>query len=214
MLIAKLRISLIDASIQYNRPDELGTDKDRGAVLPDGKVVRGLGTHFANQAAKERFDRLTKESNLIREKFNRRFMRSPLEGVFVISKKGEAKEYVAGIPKVEGLEIYVTEFQLGGLDGGLDDQEMRAWGEKVKTQLSRIPLGRGKELDDEGIKALEALTSCPMLKPESAEYIRSMIAQLQVGKMDKIDFKRGIELMSVEMDQSALTVQRSPVAPA
>lgn len=30
MLIAKLRISLTDANIQYNKGDELGTDKKRG----------------------------------------------------------------------------------------------------------------------------------------------------------------------------------------
>ena len=106
MLIAKRRIGLVDATIQYNKPEELGTDKRRGTVLEDGKVLRGLGTHFANREAQIRYDKLTSESNAIREKFNRRFMRSPIDGVYVIATKGEAKEFVGGLTYDPGLDVH------------------------------------------------------------------------------------------------------------
>jgi len=208
MLIAKLRISLRDASIQYNRPDELGTATNRGTVLADGKVVRGLGTHFANQAAKERFDRLTKESNDLREQFNRRFLKSPIDGVFIINAKGEARTFVATLTMSEGIDAYVTEFELGGVGAGLDAEEMGQWAAKVKTQLERIPLGRGKDIDGDGIKALKTLAKCPVLAAATATAINTLIAQVECNKMDKVEFKRSIELLSVEMDQSELIVSR------
>jgi hypothetical protein len=212
MLIAKLRISLRDANIQYNRSSELGTDKARGTVLEDGKVIRGLGTHFANKESQERYDRLTKESNVIRDKFNRQFVRSPIEGVFIIAEKGEAKKYVEGLTINPELDIMVTEFEIGAPDS-LDETEMREWSKRVKAQLTRVPLGRGDKLDDDGLKALETLAGCPVISKETADSIRRMVAEVRVGQMDKVDFKRGIELLNVEMDQTTLAPNRvGPIA--
>lgn len=210
MLIAKLRISLRDAAIQYNRADELGTDKTRGTVLQDGKVIRGLGTHFLNKAAQERFDKLTSESNAIREKFNRRFLKSPIDGVYVIGNKGDAKEFVKALTFDGGLEVWVTEFELGNTNGGLDSTEMNAWAGKVKTQLEKIPLGRGKKetIDPEGIAALEALSKCPVLSAETAAAISALAVQAKANQCDRVELKRSIELLTVTMDQGSLDLKR------
>jgi hypothetical protein len=210
MLIAKLRISLRDAAIQYNRADELGTSTTRGTVLADGKVIRGLGTHFLNAAAQQRFDKLTSESNAIREKFNRRFLRSPIDGVYVIGNKGEAKEFVKALAYDGGLEVWVTEFELGNTNGGLDSTEMTAWAGKVKTQLEKIPLGRGKKetIDPEGIAALEALSKCPVLSAETAAAISALAVQAKANQCDRVELKRSIELLTVTMDQGSLDLKR------
>jgi hypothetical protein len=208
MLIAKLRISLRDAGIAYNSATELETTKARGTVLTDGKVVRGLGTHFANQAAKERFDRLTKDSNTIREAFNRKFLRTPIEGTFVVNTKGEAKAYIASQTINPELFVSVMEFELGAADEGLDKQEMDEWGKRVKAQLERIPLGRAETVSNEGIDALEELSKCPVLAPATREAIGTLIAQAKVGQINRIDFKRSIELMDVTMDQGTLVPKR------
>ena len=210
MLIAKLRISIKEAGIAYNSSSELGTDKTRGTTLEDGKVIRGLGTHFASKEAKERYDKLVSDSNAIRDKFNRRFLRTPIESTFVISRKGEAKEFVTqDLCANPDIEVMVFEFELGTANGELDDREMQDWSRRVKEQLKRVPLGRGQDTDDEGLAALETLASCPVLSKETAERIRVMVGEVKVGKMNRTELKRGISLLDVAMDQTSLCAPRS-----
>jgi hypothetical protein len=210
MLIAKLRISLENANIHYNSCKELSTDKHRGTVLEDGKVVRGLGTHFADKASQERYDRLTKASNIIREKFNKHFMRTPIDGTFIINNKGEGKAFIGELTIDPELAVSVIEFELGSTES-LDETEMREWGQRVKNQLTRIPLGRGEQTDEEGLTALQTLASCPVLSKETAQNIRTMIEQVRVGQMTRVDFKRNIEMLNVEMDQATLTPKRPSI---
>jgi len=212
MLIAKLRISLKDCAIAYNSSAELETTKARGTVLTDGKIVRGLGTHFASQEAKERFDRLTAEANVIRNKFNEHFLRTPIESTFVIGVRGEAKAFIASLPVNPDIEVSVFEFELGSASGDLDEKEMKEWSVRVKAQLTRVPLGRGEEADQDGLAALETLAGCPVLSQETAARIRLMVSEVRVGKMTRTDLKRGISLLDVAMDQTSLAPRRTPVA--
>lgn len=210
MLIAKLRISLRDANIQYNRSSELGIDKGRGTVLEDGKVIRGLGTHFASLEAKERYDRLTKDSNVVREKFNKQFMRTPIEGTFIINARGDAKKFIEAMSINPELDVTVIEFELGAPES-LDEKEMREWSARVKAQLTRIPLGRGDTVDSDGLNALRTLAGCPVLAKETANTILALITQAQIGQLNRVDFKRSIELLDVSMDQSSLAPRRAEV---
>ena len=212
MLIAKLRVSLKDCGIQYNNSAELETTKVRGSELVDGKIIRGLGTHFASKEAKERFDRLTAEANVIRNKFNERFLRTPIESTFVIGVRGEAKAFIASLPVNPDIEVSVFEFELGSASGDLDEKEMKEWSVRVKAQLTRVPLGRGEEADQDGLAALETLAGCPVLSQETAARIRLMVSEVRVGKMTRTDLKRGISLLDVAMDQTSLAPRRTPVA--
>jgi len=213
MLIAKLRVSLKDCGIQYNNSAELETTKVRGSELVDGKIIRGLGTHFASKEAKERFDKLTAKGNKIREQFNQRFLRTPIESTFVVSKAGEAKEFAKQFDgERPDIDVSVFEFELGAT-AELDEKEMKEWGERVKSQLKRVPLGRGEEVDEDGLTALLTLASCPVLAQETRDRITTMVAEVRVGKMNRADFKRGISIMPVVMEQSTLMVPRSRPEP-
>jgi len=205
MFIAKLRISMKDANIQYNKSEELGTDKARGTVLADGKIIRGLGTHFANQESKLRFDRLTSESNRIRDAFNHNFMKLfSFDGAYIIAAKDDAKNFLATLTQDPELDISVVEFELNAMGLGLNETEMREWAEKVKTQIERVQIGRGKQVKDSGLDALTTLSNCPALSKETAEAIRTMVGQVRIGQISKLDFQRSIELLDVKMDQSLL----------
>ena len=121
MLIAKLRVSVLDSGISYNSKEDLDTTKSRGTVLEDGKVVRGLGTSFRSKDAKDRYDRLVSKSNKIRDKFNQRFLRTPIQSTFVISTRGEAKNWAEQLNEDPEIDITVFEFELDGLvRAGLD----------------------------------------------------------------------------------------------
>ena len=65
-------------------------------------------------------------------------------------------------------------------------------------------------MSNEGIDALEELSKCPVLAPATREAIGTLIAQAKVGQINRIDFKRSIELLDVSMDQGTL-VPRRPV---
>lgn len=209
MFIAKLSVGIGDSGIAYNSGKELGTDKNRGAVLEDGKVVRGLGTHFASLEAKQRFDKLTAESTGIRDKFNRRFLRMAIDSVFVISRRGEAKEYAASIVVSDpAITVGVMEFEIGNAGDELGEKEMKEWSSRVKEQLKRIPLGRSDEVDADGLEALATLATCPVLAKATAEKILRLVNEAKLGRVGRSDLKRGIALLDVEMDQSTLLAPR------
>jgi hypothetical protein len=172
-----------------------------------------LGTHFANKEAQERWQRLTTQSNVIREAFNRRFLRTPIESTFVVGKAGEAKEFARQFADNPDIEVSVFEFVLGATSD-LDDKEMKEWGDRVKGQLKRVPLGRGEDIDANGLAALETLAGCPVLSKDTAQAILKMVGEVRVGKMNRVDLKRGISLLSVTMDQTTLVTPRQTPTPA
>jgi hypothetical protein len=209
MLIAKLTVSINDAGIAYNSATELEAKHQAGDVLEDGKVVRGLGTHFASKEAKERYDKLTAEGNAIRVKFANRFLRTPIEATFIISKPGEAREFAAQFASNPDIVVRVFEFELGSVGGNLDEMEMKEWSRRVKEQLKRVPLGRSEEADEEGLDALETLASCPVLARETAERLMKMVNEARVGTLKRADLKRNVALLDVSMDQTSLEIPRS-----
>lgn len=208
MLIAKLTITLRDCGIEYNKSAELDTTKERGSVLDDGKVVRGLGTHFASQEAKERFDKLTARANEIRTIFGNKFGRGPLKGTYIISKLGEALEFIRQFEseQVAGTVVTVDEYNL---NGSLSERTLIDWAARNKDALKRVPLGGKKEASDEGIMALEALAACPALAQETRDAVLRMASEARVGSLTRVDLKRGISLLDVSMDKSVLMAPRS-----
>lgn len=210
MYIARLRISLLNQHIRRNTPEELGATVHRGDLLKDGAVLRGAGTSFVNEAAKERYGRLMTEQNLLREKFNQRFMRAPFDGYFVINKPGEAKEFAASMEHDPENTLSVTEFSISSLGvEGFDEEAMASWGERVKNQLKRVPLGRRKEdgkpkVDPEGLDALMSIANCPALGEETREKIKALVAAARANTIDRFELHREIELVNVTMDSNAV----------
>lgn len=205
MLIAKLRICLKDCSIAFNSSAELGTDKGRGTVLQDGKVVRGLGTHFASLEAKERYDRLTSRSNAIRTEFNNRFGRGPFDGTYIVNPgegKAFAQKFESDKPDVD---VSVFEYDI---QGNPDAKELEEYCLRLKNQLKQVPLGRGQDADEEGLAALELLSKCPMFAKDTADSIQRMVSEVRVGKMNRTDLKRGISLLQVNMEAEVLMAPR------
>jgi len=210
MRIAKLTVSIGSSGIAYNSSQELKTDKARGSVLEDGKVVRGLGTHFASKEAQERYDKLIARSNEIRGEFARKFGRFILPSTFVVNKAGDAAKFAEQYSN-ERPDIIVDVSELN-TDGELGERELQEWASSLKDQLKRTPLGRGKDVADEGIQTLKALLECPVIAESTRTSLQNFILQAEAGKMTRVDLKRNISLLKVEVDQTPLMAQRS--APA
>lgn len=203
--IAKLRISMKDAGIRYNSSTELETRVGRGSVLADGKVVRGLGTHFDSKESEERFNRLTSKSNAIRDQFNLRFARFLFDGTYVV-KPGEGREFAKQFVS-EQPDITVDVFEYD-VTGDSDERELSIWSGRIKEQFKRAKLGRGEDVDEDGLKALETLAGCPVLAAATRDRVLEMVAQVRAGKIDRVELKRGIGLLDVQVDGDQLSVRR------
>lgn len=207
MLIAKLTVSKKDTAILYNSQLDIKAERSKGEVLEDGSIVRGYGTRWKSKEAKEKFDRLTAEENRIRSMFNRTFMRAPLfDAAYIIKEKGEAEAFIAPlIDENPELDIMCQEMDLVSLGLGLSEKAMLDWVDRIKKQLLAVPLGRGKEVDEEGLQALTALATCPEIGADAQERILQMIGELRVGKMDRSDLRRSISLMDIPLNTESLS---------
>ncbi len=210
MIVARLFVGLGNTGIKYNKPSELGIDKDRGTVLEDGGVLRGLGTHFASAADKARYDDLVKQSNKVRVAFAEQFMKLGLwDSTFILSRKGEAAEFAAKVRKdleiSDSVLIDILEMELSNAGEGLSDRHIAEWAESVKDQLKRVQLGRKKEIASGGLDALEKLADCPALSDETAGALRQLVNKARLGQVPKDEFQRSIAIMDVKLDTTVLS---------
>jgi len=206
MKIAKLTVSIDNTGISYNSKEELKTEAARGAVLEGGKVVRGLGTSFSSQEAKERYDDLVSRSNLIRAEFGNKFGRGPIKGTYIIHEFGDAIKFIEKYDNSADIKVSVDELDL---NGSLSERTLIEWADRNKDALKRVPLGRAKEASDEGILALEALASCPALSQETKDTVLRLASEARIGTLKRVDLKRSISLLNVEMDATPMLAPRS-----
>lgn len=214
MRIAKITVGQESTGIKYNRSDELKTEVRRGQVLENGHVIRGLGTSFLSKEAEENYKIREKACNEIRANFGRKFLRSPLEGCYIVNKKGDAEAWAKSLEIPTGCYVDVTEYDLGR-EENMDERAVRRWSEAVSNQISRVPLGRGKDIKESGLRDIEALVDCPIISEESRNRILRMINELRVGTVDRQTFRRNIETLEVTVSQDQLLTPRGlPMAAA
>jgi hypothetical protein len=199
-----------DSGIHYNNPQDLGLEA-KPESTKDGGLVRGLGTHFSSAEDKNRFTRLTKEANDLREQFRRRFVVSNIDSLYIEPTKGSAKTFVSQMDIDPQLRVIVQELSV---EGTMEEETLRAWEGKIKTQFQRMPLGRGKDIDETGLHALEELSRCPVLASTTGDAIRIMVQQLRVGSLTRVDFKRNIETLELKFDDAPLQPRRPVAEPA
>lgn len=210
MNIAKLTISF-DRGLAHNDERDIKVTEGaqiafRGFKTTDGKIIRGLGTHYESEAIRDLVQERNKDASRIYQEFRARFLATPLEGVYVVNRRGEAAGFVKSLIYRDDIKVYVTEFELTS-PGELNTSELHAWGVKIQRQLSSVSLGRSKEADESGLKALESLASCPILKKETGTRIKELVADLRASKITRIELKRNLETLDVQIEQSPLRLE-------
>jgi hypothetical protein len=170
-------------------------------VLPDGKVVRGMGTHFMSKEDKDTFDRRTSRGNAIRDEFNKRFPRFHFEGMYVVAPgagRAFAAEFAGDAPEVV---VSCDEYEISGAPG---EKGLLVWAERLKEQYTRTPLGRAVNASDDGLDILEGLANCPVITEATRTTITNLILQARSGSMKREDFLRNLDLLQVEVDPTPL----------
>lgn len=212
MLIAKLTISY-DRGMARNDEKDLTEGQasifGRGMETKDGKVIRGLGMHFRSKADMEATQERDRDAKRIYNEFRSRFLATPLEGVYVVGQHGEAKAFIDSLTHRPDINVFVSEFELTA-PGELNASEIRGWAEKVRRQLASISLGRCKEADEDGLRALETLATCPILKKETGNRIKELVASVRDQKLDRVELKRSLETLSVGIETMQLQPRATP----
>lgn len=219
MLIAKLAISY-DRGVSLNKPQDLLLPDDtpgpknptvaaRGHKTSDGKVLRGLGSHFRSEAEAELVKQRDFAAREIYSAFRKTFLAAPIEGLYFVPKKGDAKSFIRGLDVRSDMRVTVSEFELTA-PSDLEQQEMADWGRRIKNQLSSISLGRSKEADAAGLEALVSLAGCPMLQKATGDRIRELVSMVKDGRLERVEMKRSLDKLNVSVNTDTLSPRRAP----
>jgi hypothetical protein len=197
MIVAKLAISY-DRGTSLNKKTDLGTTLKKGDATANGGIVRGLGSHFRSQDAMLSAQARDKEANRIYRAFREKFLTTSIDGLYIVPGYGSAKEFVASLNPVS-IVVRVSEWELTS-SGGIDVEELTAWGKKIKNQLSAVGLGRKKEIDRGGLKAIAALSNCPLLAKETQEAVKNLLSLIEGSKINRSEFRKRLENLNVKME--------------
>lgn len=209
MFLMAIEISKGHTGIKYNTKEDLGTDKTRGSVLPDGGINRGNGTHFPSPEAAQRYAALQKDETKLRMAVEERFMKARfIKGVFVENELGEAQKYVDEFRQLNAIssEIVVDIVELDVNAVVAKDHQVTDWEAGIKDQIERVRIGQKKgQVSTSALDTLERLADCPLLNAATAGAVRKLVGQFRMGGMLKDDFQRSIQLLEVKVDRDALS---------
>ena len=198
MIVGKLTISY-DRGVSVNKKSDVGAALNRGDVTANGGIVRGLGSHFRSPADQVAAQARDKEAHRIYQAFRAQFLTTTIDGLYIVPAYGVAKSFVEGLAPV-GIDVRVSEFELTS-SAGLDVAELSAWGVKIRRQLTAVSLGRKKQTDEEGVRAIKALADCPILSSKTRDTIKNLVSLLETAKINRADFKNKLETLEVEVEQ-------------
>ena len=209
MIIAQIEIGIGNSGIKYNTPGELGTDKYRGSVLTNGEVLRGLGTHYASVADKERHVTLTHQQGMLRMAIMERFPRAPqFKSTYILEQLGEANAFVDKYIADNNIDKEITVNILEGeFTGVLNGKQVAEWGESIKEQLVKIRLGGKNHVKTSALDTLEMFADFPAIAPETAASIRKLIGEFRLGGIPKEDFIRSIGLIDVKVNPEVVSAE-------
>jgi hypothetical protein len=199
MIVAKLSISY-DRGTSLNNKNDLGVAVKKGDVTVNGGIVRGLGSHFRSHADMLATKERDKEASRIYTAFRAQFMTTTIDGLYIVPEYGAAKKFVDDMGPV-GINVSVAEFELT-TPTGLDEPELLSWGTRIKRQLSSVSLGRKKnQVDEAGLKAVEALADCPLLTKETRDAVKNLTGLLRTNTIDRMSFRKRLESLNVKVQQ-------------
>lgn len=205
MIVGRLHVSF-DRGTKTNKATDLGLQA-APAKTEDGGLVRGLGTHFRDQEAYDNAKRLSREEVRIRDAFRRRFLASSIPGIYVIPQRGAGRELLDGLKIPPEIQAHVSEYELA-LTDELPPVEVKEWADRVKRQITDVPLGKKKTPEVEGLSTLTTLAECPVLDEDTREEIMSLIADAKLEAITRVELKRELANLDVKLSGQSIKPRR------
>jgi len=215
MIIGKLTIGF-DRGTATNQAADLGLStapKETDA----GLIVRGLGTHYRSASAREEAKERANEEGRIRAAFKRAFIGSPIPGTYVLPSEGAGTRLLSELdpPVRADVNARIAEYVLEPTV--LPPAEVSEWADRIQKQLSALPFGRGQGRDWagtqgglSGLKLLEGLAKCPVIGDETRDELLQLIADSKLQKLDRVQLKRKLAQVQVEVEASPVAPRRAP----
>ncbi len=209
MIIGRLCISF-DRGVGKNIPPDIGLER-APTYTQNGGIVRGLGTHYRSEAARELAKERSNEEARVRAAFRRDFVASPIPGTYILPSKGAGQRLLYDLGVREDLDVRVAEYVLEPTEE-LPPAEVMEWAGRVEQQLQSIPFGRGKEVGADGLRILERLAACPALGKETAVRLRGLINATKLEAIDRVELRRRLADFTVEVEAVPVAPRRAPVS--
>ena len=212
MIVARLHISYDRGTARNNAPD-LGLDSVPEKTSDGTGLVRGLGSHYRSEEARNEATRFAKEEARIRTEFRRSFMAAPMDGYYILPEADAGRELLASLDVDPGVTVGCSEWVIETSGEERPPEELIEWGDKVKRQIADVPLGRSKVPDAGGLKLLERLASCPVLDDSTRDEIMSLIKDAKIEAITRVELKRELKILDVKVGIPTVP-RRVPVAAA
>ena len=209
MIVGRLTISY-DRGTARNAAQDIGLDAEPEETASGG-IVRGLGSHWRDRAAQDHARDCAAEEQRVRNEFRRAFLASPLPGVYVVESREAIQELLARVQPDPRLEVSLSVYDLTPQDG-LPEAELREWTERIQSQLTALPLGRGTVPAEQGLAALERLAACPIFAPAVQTELNALVATARLGQLDRSTLRRRIAAVPVVIELGSVVAPRR-VAP-
>jgi hypothetical protein len=209
MIICRLCISF-DRGTARNKRDDLGSTVVKGSVTVDGKVIRGLGSHFRSEEARQLNKERCAEEQRIRNAFRRTFVSAPIPGHYILPESGAGKRFLASLEPRQDIEARVAQYDLQVSGEDMPPGEIRDWANRVQEQIVKMPTGRGKVVNADKLEALNVLASAPILAEESREALKALIKGARLQTIDRLTFKRQIEDIKIDIDPAMVKPRGIP----
>ena len=207
MIVGKLSISF-DRGVKQNSKEDLALAEEIRKTT-DGGVVRGYGTHFRSEEAKEFADKCTKEEKRLRKTFAQHFAKAPIPGLFVTPDKAAARRLLNELSVDPDVSATLQFFDMGPNEP-MTPIEIQDWAKKIEGQIKEAPVGRESEVAKEGLDTIERLASCPLLNSKTAENLRELVRMARITQITRVEFRRKLSAIPVSIgDEPAV----APVSP-
>jgi hypothetical protein len=214
---SKATLTIGSLAISYDRGRARNNAKDVGLdetprFTEDGLEVCGLGTHWKMGQAELVKARNT-EAMRIRTAFDRAFLKAPIKGTYILPERGAGRRFLNELdpPVAWDVTCSVSEYRLEVMVQA--PAEVRAWASRVTEQLSKVPLGRGEDAGQGGLALLEKLAACPVIADTSRKALTDLISDAKLAKVNRVDFKRRLAKLQVDVSAPAVEPRRPTRAP-
>jgi hypothetical protein len=208
--VARLIVSF-DRGVKRNAPQDIGLNAEP-SESGDGKLIRGLGTHFLSAEDRDRAKACEAEDARLRKAFNYNFTRSPIPGMFLVESKASARAFLAGLTPSALVKADVRVYDFSPDGGDFETADVRDWIDRIRTQLTGVEMGRAKEGVDEkfanGLDIVERLAACPFLSDATRRTILATIADARLAKVNRVEFKRRIATMALDLNVKPVVAPR------
>lgn len=210
MIVGRISMSF-DRGVARNQATDVGLP-GTPVYTPEGGEIRGLGTHFISPEAKVFAEKCTAEEARIRRSLDRKLMRSPIPGLYVLNDVNQGKRILEELSPIPEVQARCVTYNLTSGES-MPDAELTDWIERIKAQMKMIPTGkgRGKSVSSEGLEVASELAKCPILSEETKNNLLSIVAKARLDSIDKLEFKRQIAELEITIDTDDTAME--PAAP-